>query len=63
MKVIFIPSCFEFSIIKKSETGVAEEDEWEEIPTLGEKMEDQFIEDVPERSVIIERTHKTNTHL
>jgi len=46
--------------IKKSESGVAQEDEWEEIPTLGQKMEDRFIEEVPERTVIIEQTNKTN---
>jgi len=46
--------------IKKSETGAAEEDEWEEIPTLGQKMEEQIIEEVPERTVRIERTNKTN---
>jgi chromosome segregation ATPase len=46
--------------IKKAETGVAEEDEWEEIPTLGQKIEDQIIEEVPDRTVRIERTSKTN---
>jgi len=46
--------------IKKAETGVPEEDEWEEIPTLGQKMEEQIIEEVPERTVRIERTDKTN---
>ena len=46
--------------IKKAETGVPEEDEWEETPTLGQKMEEQIIEEVPERTVRIERTNKTN---
>jgi chromosome segregation ATPase len=46
--------------IKKAETGVPQEDEWEEIPTLGQKMDDQFIEEVPDRTVRIERTNKTN---
>ena len=46
--------------IKKAETGVSDEDEWEEIPTLGQKMEDQIIEEVPDRTVRIERTKKTN---
>ncbi len=49
--------------IKKAETGVSEEDEWEEIPTLGQKIEDQLIEEVPDRSVRIERTKKSNLEL
>ncbi|HXV65959.1 MAG TPA: hypothetical protein VD731_01855 [Nitrosopumilaceae archaeon] len=46
--------------IKKSESGLNEEDEWEEIPTLGQKLEDQIIEEVPDRSVIIERIKRNN---
>ncbi len=46
--------------IKKSESGLTEEDEWEEIPTLGQKLEDQIIEEVPDRSVIVERIKRTN---
>ena len=46
--------------IKKAETGDPIEDEWEEIPTLGQKIEDQIIEEVPDRSIILERRHKTN---
>lgn len=46
--------------IKKSNTGNPTEDEWEEIPTLGQKIEDQIIEEVPDRSIKIERRHKTN---
>lgn len=46
--------------IKKSESGITEEDEWEEIPTLGQKLDDQIIEEVPDRSVIIERRNKNN---
>jgi len=46
--------------IKKAESGSAEEDEWEEIHTLGQKMDDQIIEEVPDRSITIERTNKTN---
>ena len=46
--------------IKKAETGVSEEDEWEEIPTLGQKLEDQIIEEVPDRSLEIIRVNKNN---
>ena len=46
--------------IKKAETGVPEEDEWEEIPTLGQKLEEQIIEEVPDRTVRIERIKKSN---
>ena len=46
--------------IKKSESGVAEEDEWEEIPTLGQKIQDQIIEEVPDRSITIEKIKKSN---
>src|SRR3989304_2826389 len=46
--------------IKKAESGLTEEDEWEEIPTLGQKLEDQIIAEVPDRSVIIERINKKN---
>ena len=47
--------------IKKAETGDAQEDDWEEIPTLGQKMEEQIIEEVPDRSITIQRTQKSNT--
>lgn len=46
--------------IKKAETGNSNEDEWEEIPTVGQKIDDQLIEEVPDRTVRIERTKKTN---
>jgi len=46
--------------IKKAESGLTEEDEWTEIPTLGQKLEDQIIEEVPDRSVIVDRFHKKN---
>jgi chromosome segregation ATPase len=46
--------------IKKAESGLTEEDEWEEIPTLGQKLGDQIIAEVPDRSVIIERINKKN---
>lgn len=46
--------------IKKADTGVSKDDEWEEIPTLGQKMQDQIIEEVPDRTISIERTYKTN---
>lgn len=46
--------------IKKAESGITEEDEWEEIPTLGQKLEDQIIDEVPDRSVIVSRINKNN---
>jgi len=46
--------------IKKAESGVSEEDEWEEIPTLGQKLENQIIEEVPDRSLKIIRVNKNN---
>ena len=46
--------------IKKAETGIAEEDEWEEIPTLGQKIDDQILEEVPDRSIEVKREHKSN---
>ncbi len=46
--------------IKKAESGVSEEGEWEEIPTLGQKLEDQIIEEVPDRSLKIIRVNKNN---
>jgi len=44
--------------IKKSESGNPEEDEWETVTTLGEKLPEQILEPVPERSVIVERQKK-----
>jgi len=46
--------------IKKAESGSSEEDEWEVIPTLGQKIDDELIEEVPDRTIKIETTHKTN---
>src|SRR3989337_3010128 len=46
--------------IKKAESGLTEEDEWTEIPTLGQKLEDQIIEEVPDRSVIVKRINRNN---
>lgn len=46
--------------IKKAESGITEEDEWEEIPTLGQKLEDQIIDEVPDRSIIVSRINKNN---
>jgi len=46
--------------IKKAESGITEEDEWNEIPTLGQKIEDQIIEEVPDRSIAIKRVKKNN---
>lgn len=46
--------------VKKSDTGNTEEDEWEEIPTLGQKIDDQLLEEIPDRSIKIEKEHWTN---
>jgi len=46
--------------IKKSESGNPEEDEWTEITTLGERLPQQIMEDVPDRSIIIERKKTDN---
>ena len=46
--------------IKKSESGITADDVWEEIPTLGQKIEDQIIEEVPDRSLEIVRVNKNN---
>ena len=46
--------------IKKSKSGDTTEDEWVEIPTLGQKIEDQIIEEVPDRSIEVKREHKSN---
>lgn len=46
--------------IKKSKTGITEEDEWEEIPTLGQKIDDQLLEEVTDRSFAIKKEHSSN---
>ena len=46
--------------IKKSESGITEEDEWQEIPTLGQKIDDQILEEVPDRSIEIKRESWSN---
>jgi chromosome segregation ATPase len=46
--------------IKKSESGITEEDEWEEIPSLGQKIDDQLLEEVLDRSIAIKREHSSN---
>lgn len=46
--------------IKKAETGNPLEDEWVEIPTLGQRIPDQIVEEVPDRSVRIEKIKKSN---
>ncbi len=46
--------------IKKSESGITEEDDWDEIPTLGQKIKDQIIEEVLDRSIEIKRENKNN---
>jgi chromosome segregation ATPase len=46
--------------IKKSESGNPEEDIWEEVTTLGEKLPEQILEPVPDRSIIVERQKKDN---
>lgn len=46
--------------IKKSESGITEEDEWEEIPTLGQKIDDQILEEITDRSFEIKKENKNN---
>ncbi len=46
--------------IKKSESGITEDDEWEEIPTLGQKIEDLLIEEIPDRTIEIKKDNKNN---
>ncbi len=46
--------------IKKSDSGDTTEDEWEEIPTLGQKIDDQLLEEVLDRSIEIKKEHRTN---
>jgi len=49
--------------IKKSETGITEDDDWKEIPTLGQKIEDLLIEEVPDRSIEIKKENKDNIEM
>jgi chromosome segregation ATPase len=44
--------------IKQSESGNAEEDEWIEVSELGKKLPQQILEDVPDRSIIVERQNR-----
>ena len=44
--------------IKKSESGNPEEDEWIEVTELGKKLPQQILEDIPDRSIIVERQNK-----
>lgn len=46
--------------IKKAETGNPVEDEWIEIPTLGQKIADQIVEEVTDRSIKVEKIKKSN---
>jgi len=46
--------------IKKSESGITEDDEWEEIPTLGQKIEDLLLEEIPDRTIEIKKDNKNN---
>ncbi len=46
--------------IKKSESGITEDDEWKEIPTLGQKIEDLLIEEIPDRTIEIKKDNKNN---
>lgn len=46
--------------IKKAESGITEEDEWEEIPTLGQKIDDQILEEITDRSFEIKKENKSN---
>ncbi len=49
--------------IKKSESGITEDDDWKEIPTLGQKIEDLLIEEVPDRSIEIKKENKDNIEM
>jgi len=49
--------------MKKSETGITEDDDWKEIPTLGQKIEDLLIEEVPDRSIEIKKENKDNIEM
>ena len=44
--------------IKESESGNPDEDEWVEVTELGKKLPQQVLEDVPDRSIIVERQNK-----
>ena len=46
--------------IKKSDSGITEEDEWEEIPTLGQKIDDELLEEIPDRTIRIKKEFQTN---
>jgi len=49
--------------IKKSESGLTEDDDWKEIPTLGQKIDDLTIEEVPDRSIKIKKENKDNIEM
>ncbi len=49
--------------IKKSESGLTEDDDWREIPTLGQKIEDQLIDEIPDRSIKIKKENKDNIEM
>jgi len=49
--------------IKKSESGLTEDDDWKEIPTLGQKIDDLTIEEVPDRSIKIKKENKNNIEM
>ncbi len=49
--------------IKKSESGLTEDDDWKEIPTLGQKIEDQLIDEIPDRSIKIKKENKDNIEM
>jgi len=49
--------------IKKSESGLTEDDDWKEIPTLGQKMDDLTIEEVSDRSIKIKKENKNNIEM
>ncbi len=46
--------------IKKAESGITEEDQWEEIPTLGQKIDDQILEEITDTSFEIKKENKSN---
>lgn len=46
--------------IKKADSGNTEEDEWVEIPSLGQKIDDQILEEVPDRTIEVKKIKKSN---
>jgi len=49
--------------IKKSESGLTEDDDWKEIPTLGQRIDDLTIEEASDRSIKIKKENKNNIEM